>query len=154
MAIKAIELLKGCGSQEEIMEVLAAVASDLGDVIDDVNTLQVIPLNGALTNEVFQINWPTKNDGEVRKVLIRLYGEGVEVFFDREEEIRTFECISKHGQGPRLLGRFTSGRVEEFIHARVCYLLCFLYFFFFTKAYMIVTWSRKLSLPRRLYYWS
>ncbi|KAG4908011.1 hypothetical protein AAZX31_20G157300 [Glycine max] len=118
MAIKAIELLKGCGSQEEIMEVLAAVASDLGDVIDDVNTLQVIPLNGAMTNEVFQINWPTKNGGEIRKVLVRLYGEGVEVFFDREEEIRNFDCISKHGQGPRLLGRFTSGRVEEFIHAR------------------------------------
>ncbi|KAK7391210.1 hypothetical protein VNO78_19622 [Psophocarpus tetragonolobus] len=118
MAIKTIELLKGCGSHDEIMEVLASVASDLGDVIDDVNTLQVIPLNGAMTNEVFQINWPTKNGGEVTKVLVRLYGEGVEVFFDREEEIRTFECISKHGQGPRLLGRFTSGRVEEFIHAR------------------------------------
>ncbi|XP_061345151.1 probable choline kinase 1 [Gastrolobium bilobum] len=118
MAIKTIELLKGSVSQEEIMEVLAAVASDLGDVIDDVNNLQVIPLKGAMTNEVFQINWPTKNGSDLRKVLVRLYGEGVEVFFDRDEEIRTFECISKHGQGPRLLGRFTSGRVEEFIHAR------------------------------------
>ncbi|KAL2324666.1 hypothetical protein Fmac_023724 [Flemingia macrophylla] len=118
MAIKTIDLLKGCGSQEEIMEVLAAVASDLGDAIDDVNALQVIPLKGAMTNEVFRINWPTKNGGEVRNVLVRLYGEGVEVFFNREEEVRTFECMSKHGQGPRLLGRFTSGRVEEFIHAR------------------------------------
>ncbi|KAK7343770.1 hypothetical protein VNO77_12789 [Canavalia gladiata] len=118
MAIKTIELLKGCASQEEIMEVLAAVASDLGDVIDDLNTLQVIPLKGAMTNEVFQINWPSKNGGDLRKVLVRLYGEGVDVFFDREEEVRTFECISKHGQGPRLLGRFTSGRVEEFIHAK------------------------------------
>ncbi|XP_022641220.1 probable choline kinase 2 isoform X2 [Vigna radiata var. radiata] len=118
MAIKTIELLKGCGSQEEIMEVLAAVASDMGDAIDDVSTLQVIPLKGAMTNEVFQVKWPSKNGGEVRKVLVRLYGEGVEVFFDREEEVKTFECMSKHGQGPRLLGRFTSGRVEEFIHAR------------------------------------
>nr|ACJ85350.1 unknown [Medicago truncatula] len=108
MAIKTIELLKGSASQEELMEVITAVASDLGDVIDDVNTLQVIPLKGAMTNEVFQINWPTKNDGDLRKVLVRLYGE----------EIRTFECISKHGQGPRLLARFTTGRVEEFIHAR------------------------------------
>ncbi|MED6118254.1 hypothetical protein PIB30_000878 [Stylosanthes scabra] len=119
MAIKTIELLKGCGSQEEIMEVLAAVASDLGDVIEDLNNLQVIPLKGAMTNEVFQINWPTKNGGGgLRKVLVRLYGEGVEVFFNREEEVRTFECISNHGQGPRLLGRFTCGRVEEFIHAK------------------------------------
>ncbi|KAL2324391.1 hypothetical protein Fmac_023449 [Flemingia macrophylla] len=71
-----------------------------------------------MTNEVFQINWPTRNGCEVRNVLVRLYGEGVEVFFDREEEVRTFECMSKHGQGPRLLGRFTSDRVEEFINAR------------------------------------
>lgn len=118
MAIKTIELLKGSASQEELMEVITAVASDLGDAIDDVNTLQVIPLKGAMTNEVFQINWPTKNDGDLRKVLVRLYGEGVEIFFNRDEEIRTFECISKHGQGPRLLARFTTGRVEEFIHAR------------------------------------
>jgi choline/ethanolamine kinase len=131
MAIKAIELLKGCASQEELMEVITAVASDLGDVIDDVNTLQVIPLKGAMTNEVFQINWPTKNDGDLRKVLVRLYGEGVEVFFDRDEEIRTFECISKHGQGPRLLARFTTGRVEEFIHARVCDSLFLFHIYFF-----------------------
>lgn len=139
MAIKTIELLKGCVSQEEIMEVLAAVASDLGDVIDDVNTVQVIPLKGAMTNEVFQINWPTKNGSDLRKVLVRLYGEGVEVFFDREEEVRTFECMSKHGQGPRLLGRFTSGRVEEFIHARVCdFLLLFMIYVFLLKKISII----------------
>ncbi|VAH09801.1 unnamed protein product [Triticum turgidum subsp. durum] len=49
---------------------------------------------------------------------MRVYGEGVEVFFDREDEVRTFECMSRHGHGPRLLGRFPTGRVEEFIHAR------------------------------------
>ncbi|KAL2332190.1 hypothetical protein Fmac_019771 [Flemingia macrophylla] len=95
------------------MEVLTVVASDLGDPIHDVNAWQVIPLKGAMTNE------PTKNGGEVRNVLVRLYGEGVEVFFDREEEVRTFEYMSKHGQGPHLLGRFTFGRVEEFIHAKL-----------------------------------
>jgi choline/ethanolamine kinase len=73
-----------------------------------------------MTNEVYQINWPTKNGEIVRKVLVRVYGKGVEVFFNRDDEIRTFECVSKHGQGPRLLGRFPDGRVEEFIHARVC----------------------------------
>ncbi|XP_057423813.1 probable choline kinase 1 isoform X3 [Lotus japonicus] len=119
MAVKTIELLKGSASIEEIIEVLTTVASDLGDdVVDDLSTLQVIPLKGAMTNEVFQVNWPTKNGDDLRKVLVRLYGDGVEIFFDREEEIRTFECVSEHGQGPRLLGRFTCGRVEEFIHAR------------------------------------
>lgn len=117
MAIKTNELLPS-SSPEELKQVLQSVASDWGDVIDD--ALQVIPLKGAMTNEVFQINWPAKNNGLLRKVLVRIYGEGVEVFFNRDEEIRTFECMSKHGQGPRLLGRFTDGRVEEFIHARVC----------------------------------
>ncbi|XP_047148286.1 probable choline kinase 2 isoform X4 [Vigna umbellata] len=118
MAIKAIELLKGGENHEEIMEVLAAVAADLGDVIDDLNSLLVKPLKGAMTNEVFEVNWPTKSDGHLRKVLVRLYGEGIEVFFNRVDEIQTFESMSKHGQGPRLLGRFTTGRVEEFIHAK------------------------------------
>ncbi|PNX96587.1 choline/ethanolamine kinase [Trifolium pratense] len=53
-----------------------------------------------------------------RKVLVRIYGEGTNIFFDRANEIRTFEFISKNGQGPRLLGRFSQGRVEEFIRAR------------------------------------
>ncbi|OIW12568.1 hypothetical protein TanjilG_04732 [Lupinus angustifolius] len=118
MAIKTIEMLKGCESKEDIIQVIVAVASELGDVIEDVNTLQVIPMKGALTNEVYQIIWPTKKGEEVRKALLRLYGEGVEIFFNREEEIRTFECISMNGQGPRLLASFTYGRVEEFIHAR------------------------------------
>jgi len=158
MAIKTIELLKGCGSQEEIMEVLAAVASDMGDVIDDLSTLQVIPLKGAMTNEVFQVKWPSKNGGEVKQVLVRLYGEGVEIFFDREEEVKTFECMSKHGQGPRLLGRFTSGRIEEFIHARVCSMFLSSFFFNFSiyrKTDMIVTWPQKvILLLTRSYSWS
>ncbi|KAJ7969765.1 Choline kinase [Quillaja saponaria] len=117
MAIKTIDFLNGCLS-EELKEVLASVASDLGDAIIDMDALEVIPLKGAMTNEVFEFNWPTKNGDVIRKVLVRIYGEGVELFFRREDEVRTFECMSKHGQGPRLLGRFTAGRVEEFIHAR------------------------------------
>jgi hypothetical protein len=77
-----------------------------------------------MTNEVYQVRWLTGGgealkEREVRKVLVRVYGDGVELFFDRQDELRTFECMSRHGQGPRLLGRFPNGRVEEFIHARV-----------------------------------
>ncbi|KAG7940859.1 hypothetical protein I3843_16G007500 [Carya illinoinensis] len=103
---------------EELKKVLRSVAANWGDVMDDLEALEVIKLSGAMTNEVYQINWPAKNGGVVRKVLVRVYGEGVEVFFNRDDEIRTFEFISKQGKGPRLLGRFPDGRVEEFIHAR------------------------------------
>ncbi|KAJ0751830.1 putative ethanolamine kinase [Helianthus annuus] len=73
-----------------------------------------------MTNIVYRITWP-KNTAEddVRTVLVRIYGEGTDIFFDREEEIRTFGLISTHGHGPHLLAKFPEGRVEEFIHANV-----------------------------------
>lgn len=101
----------------EARRILLSLASSWDNVTDS-NALQVIPLKGAMTNEVYQIKWPTSTGETSRKVLVRIYGEGVEVFFDRASEIQTFEFISKHGQGPRLLGRFPNGRIEEFIHAR------------------------------------
>ncbi|WJX93046.1 hypothetical protein P8452_74617 [Trifolium repens] len=103
--------------QDEAKVILKSIASKWKNVLD-ANALEVIPLKGAMTNEVFQIKWQTI-DGEMsRKVLVRIYGEGTNIFFDRANEIRTFEFISKNGQGPRLLGRFAQGRVEEFIRAR------------------------------------
>ncbi|XP_022991265.1 probable choline kinase 2 [Cucurbita maxima] len=101
----------------EAREILQSLATKWGDEIDS-SALQMIPLKGAMTNEVFQIKWPTKKEDVSRKVLVRIYGEGVDVFLNREDEIRTFEFISKQGQGPRLLGRFSTGRIEEFIRAR------------------------------------
>ena len=114
--------LKRSGSIDRIPEdarrILHRLAGELwgGDV--DPRALSVSQLKGAMTNEVFRITWPG-GEGDQRKVLVRIYGQGVEVFFDRAEEIRTFECMSRHGQGPRLLGRFANGRIEEFINARV-----------------------------------
>ncbi|KAL6614609.1 hypothetical protein ACP70R_036879 [Stipagrostis hirtigluma subsp. patula] len=105
-----------------LLHELAAAWADVADC----RALEVVPLKGAMTNEVYQVRWLTglpaggaePKEREVRKVLVRIYGDGVDLFFDREDEVRTFECMSRHGQGPRLLGRFPNGRVEEFIHAR------------------------------------
>ncbi|GMH31626.1 hypothetical protein Nepgr_033470 [Nepenthes gracilis] len=101
----------------ELIQVLVTLASSWEDVKNP-NEIQVIQLSGAMTNEVLQIIWPTQKVDLQREVLVRIYGQGVEIFFDRDDEIRTFECISRRGQGPRLLGRFSEGRVEEFIRAR------------------------------------
>lgn len=102
---------------EEAKQILRSLASKWEDTINPQN-LQVIPLRGAMTNEVYQIKWPTTHERS-RKVLVRIYGKGVDIFFDRENEIKTFEFMSQKGQGPRLLGRFPNGRIEEFIRARV-----------------------------------
>uniref|UniRef100_A0A7N0U727 Choline kinase n=1 Tax=Kalanchoe fedtschenkoi TaxID=63787 RepID=A0A7N0U727_KALFE len=116
MAIMTNGYLQG-SLPRELKTLIVSLAANWGDVMDDWSHLQVIPLKGAMTNEVYQISWPTTEEGS-RRVLLRVYGEGVDVFFNRDEEIRTFECVSEHGHGPRLLGRFPQGRVEEFIHAR------------------------------------
>lgn len=102
---------------KEAKEILKSLASKWENVID-VNALQVIPLKGAMTNEVFQIKWQTPEGESSRKVVVRIYGEGTDIFFDRDVEVQTFEFMSKNGQGPRLLGRFANGRIEEFINAR------------------------------------
>ncbi|GMI90429.1 choline/ethanolamine kinase 2 [Hibiscus trionum] len=101
----------------EVKDALQCMASEWDNIVDS-KALQVIPIKGAMTNEVFQIKWPTRGNDTSRKVVVRIYGEGVEVFFDRDDEIRTFEFMSKYGQGPRLLGRFPNGRIEEFLRAR------------------------------------
>ncbi|KAL2232093.1 probable choline kinase 1 [Sesamum indicum] len=116
MAVMTNGFLEG-SLPEELMQLLLSLASNWGDVID-ISTLKVVHLSGAMTNEVYRISWPTNTENVPRTVLVRIYGDGVELFFNRDEEIRTFECLSMHGYGPKLLGQFREGRVEEFIHAR------------------------------------
>ncbi|XP_052188317.1 probable choline kinase 1 [Diospyros lotus] len=103
-----------------LQNLLRSLASNWGHLIDT-SRLEVVRLSGAMTNEIYRISWPNSemaNENDTKTVLVRCYGKGVEIFFNRDEEIRTFECISEHGQGPRLLGRVPEGRVEEFIHAK------------------------------------
>ncbi|XP_051124779.1 probable choline kinase 2 isoform X2 [Andrographis paniculata] len=103
---------------EEANKFLKSLAVQWGD-IPDPEALEVTRLNGAMTNKVYQIKWRTdSNRGGSRKALVRIYGAGVEVFFKREDEIRTFEFMSEQGRGPPLLGHFPNGRIEEFIRAR------------------------------------
>ncbi|KAL2455974.1 putative choline kinase 2 [Forsythia ovata] len=116
MAVKTNGFVEG-SLPEELMKLLLTLASEWGDVID-LSNLKAIHLSGAMTNEIYQISWPTKMENFPRTVLVRIYGKGVELFFNRDEEIRTFKFMSTHGHGPKLLGQFQEGRVEEFIYAR------------------------------------
>ncbi|KAD4386217.1 hypothetical protein E3N88_26386 [Mikania micrantha] len=114
MTVKIKGIIEGT-QPKDLLKSLISLASDWGDVVDT-SKLKAVHLSGAMTNVVYRITWPTENDE--RTVLVRIYGEGSDIFFDREEEIRTFEAISTHGHGPHLLARFPEGRVEEFIHAK------------------------------------
>ncbi|KAL3702428.1 hypothetical protein R1sor_020450 [Riccia sorocarpa] len=103
---------------DEAYTVLHKLAENWTGICDNHNVC-LKPLKGAMTNEVFECHWPTENKREKpRRVLLRVYGESAELFFRREDEILTFEKMSHHRQGPRLLARFSTGRVEEFLNAR------------------------------------
>lgn len=125
-----------CQLPNEARKHLHKVASQWTDVPDS-KALRAVRLSGAMTNAVYQITWPTKAGSLDRNVLVRIYGQGVDIFFDRNDEIKTFECMSKQGQGPLLLDRFQTGRIEEFIHARVSACLCVLEEHEFEVVYVI-----------------
>jgi len=127
----------------EASEILKSLATKWENVVD-VNALQVIPLKGAMTNEVFQIKWKTTEGESSRKVVARIYGEGTGIFFDRGVEVKTFEFMSKSGQGPRLLGRFDNGRIEEFIRARVMSSLLHAFIFVSHFCHNMVSFSKLL----------
>jgi len=102
----------------EAESALQSLALSWADVID-ANQLEIVPLTGGMTNEIFRCSWKTREDKKPRKVLLRIYGaDSANVFFDREYEIRAFESISRLGHGPRLLASFPNGRIEEFLNAR------------------------------------
>jgi choline kinase len=53
-----------------------------------------------------------------RKLLLRIYGPQVEHLIDRESELKILQRLARKRIGPRLLGTFTNGRFEEFLHAK------------------------------------
>ncbi|MED6223552.1 hypothetical protein PIB30_075038 [Stylosanthes scabra] len=105
---------------KDAKEILISLGKKWKNVLDP-KAMEVITLKGAMTNEVFKVKWKTAIGETSQRVLVRMYGEGTGIFFNRDDEIKAFEFISKSGHGPRLLGRFANGRVEEFINARTLF---------------------------------
>ncbi|KAH7071659.1 hypothetical protein FB567DRAFT_573289 [Paraphoma chrysanthemicola] len=93
--------------------------------------MEVQRLSGALTNAVYVVSppkdLPTQGesaDGQPKpknpppKLLLRIYGPQVEHLIDRESELKILQRLARKRIGPRLLGTFTNGRFEEFLHAK------------------------------------
>ncbi|KAG5187225.1 choline/ethanolamine kinase [Tribonema minus] len=73
-------------------------------------------LTGGMSNVVFKCE---KGGAVNSKVLLRCYGGGGggDAFLDRKAEMAAFRYLAQAGLGPRLLGEFANGRVEEFLEA-------------------------------------
>ncbi|KAF2265156.1 kinase-like protein, partial [Lojkania enalia] len=98
------------------------------------NAVGVERLSGALTNAVYVVSPPKDlpsqtfqaEDGDTRptprnpppKLLLRIYGPQVEHLIDREAELQILQRLARKHIGPRLLGTFSNGRFEEYLHAK------------------------------------
>ncbi|CAM9774066.1 unnamed protein product, partial [Phaeothamnion confervicola] len=78
------------------------------------STFRMETLTGGMTNLVFKC---TKPGGRNSRVLLRAYGDGNELFFSRHDELAAFKQLAAAGLGPKLLGQFVDGRVEELLNA-------------------------------------
>ncbi|KAF2740788.1 kinase-like protein [Polyplosphaeria fusca] len=98
--------------------------------LEQSNEIDVERLSGALTNAVYVVSpprdIPSQQDNESGppapknpppKLLLRIYGPQVEHLIDREAELQILRRLARKRIGPRLLGTFTNGRFEEFLHA-------------------------------------
>eukprot|EP00281_Chroomonas_sp_CCMP1168_P018627 CAMPEP_0206221296 /NCGR_PEP_ID=MMETSP0047_2-20121206/5334_1 /ASSEMBLY_ACC=CAM_ASM_000192 /TAXON_ID=195065 /ORGANISM="Chroomonas mesostigmatica_cf, Strain CCMP1168" /LENGTH=362 /DNA_ID=CAMNT_0053644011 /DNA_START=33 /DNA_END=1121 /DNA_ORIENTATION=+ len=81
---------------------------------DDSDTLAVTPVTGGITNALYKCTFAVgKGDERRAPVLVRVFGgEGM---IDRKRDNLLFISLSKAGLGPKCLGLFDNGRVEEFL---------------------------------------
>eukprot|EP00005_Dracoamoeba_jomungandri_P007347 CAMPEP_0174266162 /NCGR_PEP_ID=MMETSP0439-20130205/29209_1 /TAXON_ID=0 /ORGANISM="Stereomyxa ramosa, Strain Chinc5" /LENGTH=422 /DNA_ID=CAMNT_0015352961 /DNA_START=49 /DNA_END=1317 /DNA_ORIENTATION=- len=75
---------------------------------------KMIRMSRAMTNFMFLCSSPSHP--EVDQLLLRIYGIGTEIFFDREKEIESFIFMNQCGLGPELVSQFKNGRFEEYLN--------------------------------------
>ncbi|KNE58486.1 hypothetical protein AMAG_04057 [Allomyces macrogynus ATCC 38327] len=79
------------------------------------------PLSCTTSNAVpITSNFPLPRSADScvpRRLLLRVYGVGMENYIEREREIYWLRKLSETGYGPRLLATFANGRFEEFLDA-------------------------------------
>lgn len=85
--------------------------------VQDEQAVRIEPLTGGITNVLFKLT-PTLAAGPPT-VIVRLFGEGTELFVDRDIENVVFSELSRLEMGsPIFYGLFENGRVEGFLDSR------------------------------------
>lgn len=84
-----------------------------------IDSIRIKRLSAAMTNTVYIISNTDINlkFNEPRKLLLRIYGEGVDNILNRSDELNLFIKLSKARAGPKLLATFQNGRIEEYIES-------------------------------------
>ena len=74
---------------------------------------------GGNTNITYRVDLAGEQQLQQHSFILRVFGQGTESLIDRAQEARCFHAVAAQGLGPRLLGDFRGGRIEEYIHGRV-----------------------------------
>ncbi|CBJ26798.1 choline/ethanolamine kinase [Ectocarpus siliculosus] len=76
--------------------------------------IQLKQITGGITNVIFKARNTATGEG----ALVRVYGKDTDLLLDRRKEAAVFSELSTLGFGPRKLGEFKGGRIEELLDAR------------------------------------
>lgn len=88
--------------------------------VTDHRQLDLVRISGAMTNCIFLVTGPPTPLGPVtrpRKILLRVYGIGLESLISRDAELQWLRNLSTMEIGPSLLGIFKNGRFEEYVES-------------------------------------
>lgn len=74
-----------------------------------------------LSNQLFKVSLriPASSSIPFSTVLLRIYGEHMASFYDRNYELQVFQMLSRMGIGPKLIANGPTWRLEEFHESRV-----------------------------------
>lgn len=102
--------LKGEAFQLAIVKILIKLKLTSWKLSESEN-LVIKNIASALTNSVYLIILDTQ------KLLLRIYGPNVLHLIDRDYETSVLSRLAHHRIGPRLLGQFKNGRVEQWLES-------------------------------------
>ncbi|KAG0257026.1 hypothetical protein BG011_004211 [Mortierella polycephala] len=120
--------LKGDQLPQRVLELLHKMDIQDWAEVTDYKDLRLDRISGAMTNCIFLVIGPsraaaTNNDSaeptepKPRKVLLRVYGIGLEALFSRSNELHWLHNLSTMDIGPSLLGIFKNGRFEQYVES-------------------------------------
>ena len=77
----------------------------------------ITPLTGGMTNQLFKVV-PTDKSMWKEEYVVRIFGDGTDLYIDRGQENFVFASLAKLGLAPPFIGLFQNGRVEGYLQAR------------------------------------
>ncbi|OQR91720.1 choline/ethanolamine kinase [Achlya hypogyna] len=99
--------------RQDVASVLKALVPGWHSVAP--HTLELTHLSGGHSNLLLAC---ATAEAPEEKVVLRIYGVGTELFYARDDEIKTYRALAELPLGVGLVGLFANGRVETWIDGR------------------------------------